>query len=496
MKIVIVGGGTSGWLTAFLLSKKQPYQDISIIDSSKLPIVGVGEGVTGTLSDLFLDPSLELDEMDFLVKTWALPKIGILFKNWSGDNSSFFSPLEGSTTANKNLDASLFYHLLNDLNLSKSGISGHYFENNVVPYYIENNTLKWDYYKSYHIDAYKFVEYFKSKTKIKIFDEVVKNIEVKNNKIEKLILSNEEIVTADVFIDCTGFQKLLISKLNSNWVSFEESLPVNEAIIFKTKENSDDRFSCTISTALKNGWVFEIPTRHKIGRGYIYNNVFTNENGALEELKEYYNDPNIEVIKKINFSSGAYEDTWVSNCISLGLSSSFLEPLQATSLHTLLTSLKKLITNCLMPTVKETFIPVSIEKYNKEIFKLNNDLKDFVQMTYLGNRKDSAFWNYVNYCSYKSERLLNIIDLAKSRLTRYSDFEIYSGCADQSLWNYTLAGLGYFDKKIIERVLIHNQFDFQELDEIRFKQNYDFKKNMQLKNYLTATNLNNYLINL
>jgi hypothetical protein len=173
-----------------------------------------------------------------------------------------------------------------------------------------------------------------------------------------------------------------------------------------------------------------------------------------------------------------------------------LEPLQATSLHTLLTSLKKLVTNCLMPTVKETFIPVSIEKYNKEIFKLNNDLKDFVQMTYLGNRKDSAFWNYVNYCSYKSERLLNIIDLAKSRLTRYSDFEIYSGCADQSLWNYTLAGLGYFDKKIIERVLIHNQFDFQELDEIRFKQNYDFKKNMQLKNYLTATNLNNYLINL
>ena len=79
MKIVIVGGGTAGWLTAFLLSKKQPYQDISIIDSSKLPIVGVGEGVTGTLSDLFLDPSLELDEMDFLIKTWALPKIGILF---------------------------------------------------------------------------------------------------------------------------------------------------------------------------------------------------------------------------------------------------------------------------------------------------------------------------------------------------------------------------------------------------------------------------------
>ena len=91
--------------------------------------------------------------MDFLIKTWALPKIGILFKNWSGDNSSFFSPLEGSTTANKNLDASLFYHLLNDLNLSKSSISGHYFENNIVPYYIENNTLKWDYYKSYHIDA-------------------------------------------------------------------------------------------------------------------------------------------------------------------------------------------------------------------------------------------------------------------------------------------------------------------------------------------------------
>ena len=192
MKIVIVGGGTAGWLTAFLLSKKQPYQDISIIDSSKLPIVGVGEGVTGTLSDLFLDPSLELDEMDFLIKTWALPKIGILFKNWSGDNSSFFSPLEGSTTANKNLDASLFYHLLNDLNLSKSSISGHYFENNIVPYYIENNTLKWDYYKSYHIDAYKFVEYFKSKTKIKIFDDVVESIEVKNNKIEKIILSNNE----------------------------------------------------------------------------------------------------------------------------------------------------------------------------------------------------------------------------------------------------------------------------------------------------------------
>jgi hypothetical protein len=494
MNICVVGGGTAGWIAALMLSKKTRH-NITVIESSQIPIIGVGEGTTGKFTDLFVDPALGLDEFEFIQKSKALPKYGIEFVNWRGKSDVFYSPIEGSATCNLNFDTFLYNAIYNDIDISLASLSGHYYKHNIVPWYMENDSLNWKGGRAYHIDAYKVGEYFKEKSiesGVTHIDAKVEQVITKNNEIEKLLLDNKEYIQSDFFIDCSGFSQVLMSSLSNEWLDYSRRLPTNSALIYKIINDVREKKMYTRATALDNGWVFEIPTRDKIGSGYIYSADFATEDLVQKELEIKYNKK-IEPIKTIKFQAGRYADSWTSNCLSLGLSSVFIEPLQATSLHISINQIDTFIHDFLLDTKENTCVEIAQKKFNAKFSRMTDHLLDFVQMTYFGGRNDTEFWKFMDKETSKSIRLLDIVELTKHRLTRKDDFEQYMGCADQAIWNYTLAGLGYYSKDKIKKVLDNLNFDIDDINQQWSNHHQQIEQGIKESNFMTVEELNNTL---
>lgn len=494
MKFTIVGGGTAGWIAAYKIIKKVPLADVTVIESSSIPIVGVGEGSTGKLTDMLVDPDMGLDEFEFMQKTWALPKYGIKFSGWTKDTSKeFYSPIEGSVTEGMMYDVFLYNSVLKDDDIAHASISGFYYKDSKIPWFVKEGNLHYIGGRAYHIDAYKVGEFFKEKclgVGVRHIDAKVTDVIVKDETITSISLDSGESINSDVFIDCTGFAKVLMSKLKNEWVDRKDHLPVDRALIFKVINDKSTKQPYTAAKAQKHGWIFEIPTRHKTGRGYIYSSRFSDDQVILDELKELYGE--VETVQQIKFSTGTYKDFWVGNCIVLGLASGFLEPLQATSLHISFCQLEKLIRDVFCQEnipLDDMFVKNDFNSYCR---MLTTDMLDFVQATYTGGREDSPFWHYMTNEAKKSERLQMILHLAKTRLIRFHDFIPYDGYAGQALWAYTLAGLGHFDKNTIKQVMKSANIDLQSLDV-----DYEiFKEQMisSLSNKMTCDELNNLFL--
>lgn len=494
MNITIVGGGTIGWLSAFILSKKAPYHNITVIDSSKHPIIGVGEALTGLVTDLFLDKDFNLNEFEFLKDTWSLPKYGINFRNWQGNNEDIWSAIEGSTTCIENFDRMFYYCLKENINLLYSSKSGLAVKNNNVPFYIKDNNLIFpnDRSYSYHIDAYKFSEFFKKKsTTVKVLDKSIIDVKTENNQITQLKFDDGDTHEADFFIDATGFSKVLMSKLNNNIIDYSLSLPVNNALIFKPKSKIGERKQYSNAIARDFGWQFEIPTRNKIGRGYIYNSDFVTKDKIIKELENEYGK--IDEVKQIKFKTYQLENSWVGNCLCLGLSASFLEPLQASSLHIAITSLEYFYMNCLGQNKQEILKDVTRKDYNNFVFNFNLDAIDFVQATYLTGRKDTIFWRYMNEHSQKSEKLSHLIDLVKHRLSRSTDFNNYINHVGQSNWNYTFEIMNIIDKNKINRLFNTLRINDDDVHDMYIKEKTQYNLDSINNNYMTVEQLNDYL---
>lgn len=486
MKIVIVGGGTAGWMITCYLSLFKRQHEYTCITTNEVPIIGVGEGTTGKFVDIF---NGQINPHELMIGCDGLPKLGILFKDWSDKN--FFSPIEGSLSSREIIDYSLFYSLLNDLDLWETSISGILCKENLTNFTLNNVKLTSGLLQNaLHIDAYKTSEFFKIKSLkngVKHIESTVKKVNLIDGKIQSLTLDNGEDFYGDLFIDCSGFSRILSKEFSdTGWVDYSEYLPVNSAITFST-EKDQERKPYTLAQSMNHGWVWEIPTRTKIGKGYVFCDKYTNSDHLIEELKRHYNC-DIEKLKEIKFSTGRVEKFLNSNCLSLGLSSAFLEPLQATSLHTTILQLLRFSLSFLSnPNL--IYDQKLVDQYNIDCSQIYDDMKDFVSLHYSGSNKDTDFWKSIKL----TPRVQEIIHISKKRLTRSFDFSFYDGAATQVLWNQTLAGLGHFPKETIKEVLISQELDFRKylkgFLETKYKIKYLSNKN------LTAEELNNILKN-
>jgi tryptophan halogenase len=414
-KIVIVGGGSAGWMTAAALIKAFPEKDISVIESPDVPILGVGESTLGGINDYV--NFLEIDERDFMSFTDASYKMSIKFTDfYEKDSGGFHYPFGRPFIEDTQ-------HGMNDWLIKKALYpetpitdfvncffpSAALFEQNKFDLnkYGQFDNYNPDYDVAYHFDASKFGAWLKERycipRGVTHIPSTVIDIKVNDNGIEKLILKNDAEVTADLFIDCTGFKSLLLGgALKEPFISYSDMLPNNRAwatrMPYKDKDREMEPF--TNSTALGNGWSWNIPSWERLGTGYVYSDKYITKEDALEEFKLYLMSDKMicprtreEVdameYKDIPMRVGIHEHTFVKNCVAIGLSAGFIEPLESNGLFSVHEFLFKLIKTMLRGTITQWDKDV----YNSTCFGMWRNFAQFVALHYaLSVRDDTEYW--------------------------------------------------------------------------------------------------------
>lgn len=486
MKIVIVGGGTAGWITAAMLKKYTAFDDIVVVDSSKIPIIGAGEGSTGSLPWFINDfwPDGSVNEIDFLRKTKGTIKLGINLKNWKGDGKQIYSPFHGSPTDVQFVDTAFYGSILKYDRSDYASMHSWMLDDNLTTFRKEGTRIVQGLANhSYHFDGVEVGKFFKewcTKRGVKCIDsEVDEVIFDDTDNLDYIKLSNGDKLKAKLWFDCSGFARILMSKTKNNWISYKNHLPTTTAIPFSdTIDTKKVRFE-TLAEALNSGWMWKIPLQQRHGCGYVFCDAFQSVEKSIEELETHLGKK-IEPIKVINFDAGRYENIWHKNIVAVGLSSHFLEPLQATSIHISITSLFNLIFNYLKG---ETYTENDTQSFNKLVNTIIDDYKDFIQMHYLAGRDDTPFWKFIKNELEISDKNKNLIEIAKHRSITLSDIDQTRGTAGYALWCHILYNSNLYDKKIIEKELNHYKKYNASFDEIlKLKMGYNKLKQQLVPN--------------
>ncbi len=408
MKLVIVGGGTAGWLTALYLNKIAPDYNITLIESEEIGILGAGEGSVPIFP--FFLYNLGIGEEEIIKETNATFKLGINFENWRGDGTKYMHGFgvddkslnfeeivkSGNVVSvgltNNGTNYTITYLIANGHKLDNSLITHLLSYNNKSPYlYIDNNFKKVVSY-SYHFDATLMAKLLRKKAEergVKRIEGVVTdfiNDEEGNINTIKLV-DDITLSNIDFVFDCSGFKRLIIGKhYGSEWISYENQLKVNCAIPFFLEKESDITKPHTDAIAMKYGWMWKIPLQNRYGCGYIFDKNYINVDEAKKEVEEMLGKE-IKINKVIDFNAGRYKDVWIKNCISIGLSAGFTEPIEATSIWIAISQLSYL-SKMNISNPSDLFR----EEYNNYFNDFNDSILDFLYYHYLTKRDDTPFW--------------------------------------------------------------------------------------------------------
>lgn len=443
MKICIVGGGTAGWVASFFISKAQPgNHEITVIESSAIGVIGTGEASTGIFLDLlsggFFNKPYRIDLADFMKATDSTIKMGIRHTNWGKTPGSYFAPIDISPTAKHSNDY-IFKYVLAKYGVSKI----HYASKIGIEYELES------YNKPYalHFDGQKVGKYFKNicvrEDNVKIIDAVVKDIKQKENgDIDSLLLDNGVSVDADLYIDCTGFARILMKKLDVKWVSYQKWLPVDTAMPFFVQYKEGEKTLPQIDAyAMNSGWMWSTPLTTRKGCGYVYDSTFLTKDQAIDEVQKFLGHE-IKPIKFINFDNGSSEYYWKNNVLALGLSSSFMEPLEATSIHNTILQLIYFVNEFLCKENSRTHNSAAQKIYNARMTKLNALTADFISMHYQGGREDSDFWRWIKNDKVVSNTAGQYVEMLQHKIPGFPLLDGMWGSYSLPLANWIFAGIG------------------------------------------------------
>lgn len=468
-KIVVLGGGTAGWLTALMVQRhitdKNAAIDVVVIESSKIPTIGVGEGTTGLFSILL--KQLGLNEFEFLRETNATIKLGIRHRDWKKTGSYYDGPIDNphfSENLPKSVQTTDFLYRfaisegnkLSDLHLFQ------YLMNENKVHFVEKEgelLLLGSALSAYHFDNHLVAKYLKKKSKgVSVIDTKISSVKRNNQTgdIEALIDENGDAIEGDFFFDCSGFHRKLIGQeLGVKWKSYQDTLPVNRAMTFSLSHENNEISPFTQAWAQKNGWMWQIPTYDRIGAGYVYDDRFTTPDKAQQEIEQTLGK-SIQPLADIKINSGRIEQTWKSNCLAIGLSSSFMEPLEATSIHSTIVMVQLFLRDNF--NEKLDFSAAEIEQYNSLVARKVDDYRDFINMHYVSERRDSEFWRAVSQ-DYILDTTKERLKLWSKEMPSVSHFPpLLSGLAhiETQLYYPVLDGLGLLDANLARQELIND----------------------------------------
>jgi tryptophan halogenase len=402
-KVVIVGGGTAGWMAAAAMSKilgELPDLSIELVESDEIATVGVGEATIPQIN--LFNALLGLDERDFVRATNATYKLGIEFRDWTRLGHSYVHPFGFYGLDMRGIE---FHHYwlkgraagddtpLDAYSLGVvAGLQGRFTHPRPEQ---PNSPLSRIAY-AFQFDASLYARYLRQlaeawgvrRTEGRVVD-VVQNGET--GFVEAVLLEGEKRIEGDLFIDCSGFRGLLIEqKLEAGFEDWSKWLPCDRAAAVPC-ESSDDQQPLTRSTARPAGWQWRIPLQHRTGNGYVYSSAHLSDDEAAETLLANLDGTALAEPRILRFKAGHRKKSWVKNVVALGLAGGFLEPLESTSIHLIQTGIARLMT--LFPTRR--FDHLEIERYNRLTVQEYVDIRDFLVLHYHANeRTDSELWRY------------------------------------------------------------------------------------------------------
>ena len=466
-KIVILGGGSSGWMTAASLIKNFPDMDITLVESSDIPTIGVGESTINSINVFLRD--LGIKDSDWMKHCNAVYKTSIDFTNWDGKGTRIRYPFGDSEFFDDYIPAEWFtkkalHGAPNDEFTAFAMGSDQMIRKNKLTK--ENKIRGWnfDYDTAYHMDAGLFGDYLKNHyckprgVKQKLANVTSVDVDDGGN-VERLIFSSHswDFIAADLYIDCSGFKSLLLNKtLGEPFISFKNKLHSDSAIAIRIPyvDKEIEMEHSTNATTLSSGWVWNTPLWDRIGTGYVYSSKFLNPSEAEHEFREYLiNDRDIPHDRKeieslkanhIDISPGIHERSWVKNVVGVGLSNGFIEPIEATGLMLTHDTIFSLIQTLQRRDCKVNGYDKDI--HNQTVRKGMQKFTTFIALHYaLAERDDTPYWKHVTedmeYMDDHSAEWVGLIDYVPEKITNQQDWT--GEVPRKNGVSFIMAGMGY-----------------------------------------------------
>lgn len=453
IKMIILGGGTAGWMAANLFAKHWPAEKVSVslIESPSIGIIGVGEGSTPSLKRFF--ETLGVAEAEWMPRCNATYKLNIRFEDWSPKSGiksyshPFFSQLDLFTQ-----DAFFVNCHTRRLGLNVHTDPEDFFLNGVLAKQgklpLAPPNFMFDMQYGYHFDSQllgMFLAELAQRHGVKLLKETIQQVERKDNgDICGLITDKGELISGDFFIDCSGFASVLMQKtLGVQFQPFRENLFNDSAVVMPTTINQPAPLE-THAQALSAGWCWKIPLTNRFGNGYVYSSDFLTQEQAEQEFRTLLGMENANAeCRHLTMRVGQLEQHWRHNCLGLGLAQGFIEPLEATALHLVQTAIELFIEQYALGK----FTPQYRSQFNQLIHERFSRVRDYIVAHYkLNTRDDSDYWRANRNNMNLSESLLQLLDVwyrcgdLEQEINRQS-MSSHFGVAS---WHCLLAGYGAF----------------------------------------------------
>lgn len=398
--IVIVGGGTAGWMAAATLANRlsESITRITLVESTQIGTIGVGEATVPYIKEFLLD--LGINEVEFMRATNATYKLGIAFQGWKNASHSFMHPFAGYGSRIAKIPFHHYWHKMQKLGKAKSldayCLGSQIAVNNKFALPKPNTELEQASFNyAFHFDAGLFANFlsdYSQKADVKRLEANVTQVQQNTDTgfVQTLSLDNGETLEADLFIDCSGLKGLLIEEtLQTGFEDWGQWLKCNRAVALPC-ETTQAPSAYTRSLACEAGWQWKIPLQNRIGNGHVYASDYISDEKALSQLEQQLEGVPLAETKVINFKTGMRKQVWNKNVFSLGLASGFMEPLESTSIYMIQSALNALVNH--FPN--NHFPPRLNNIVNNQLAERQYRLRDFLILHYSANQRiGEPFWD-------------------------------------------------------------------------------------------------------
>ena len=386
-KIVIVGAGSSGLITAAMMKNYWgDLVDISVYYDKSNKNIAVGESTTPIIRLLLRHLGMTTQDLFQELKTGATMKLGIQFKDWipgteyhHGFGQIYMDPYTNSSAI---------------YSIPENKFNGG--QNYSEPTFTIPDAPFEEYDHAFHIDTQEFSDliFKKLEGRVNFIDTRIKDVVSDGENIISLTTEDDEIVTADFFVDCSGFSTLLFKHLNPKWNDFSKYLPLDRAIAQQVPHKFMKLPAFTMAEATDNGWTWKIPIGDRYGTGYIYSSKFVSDDEAREKYDAWLFKnfkKHLDTDRIIRYRPGYYDEYYIGNCIAVGLSSGFVEPLESTGLQIIIQQVQEFM------TINSTLLNMNHNRklLNQGNKRLYTDIFNFICLHYNTDRTDSEFWRYM-----------------------------------------------------------------------------------------------------